>query len=116
MINIKNIKKGEIYLVALNDAIGHEQDKTRPAIVISKHERTELIVVIPLTSTPSAKDFRYTLQIKKSSTNELSKDSVALIFQIRAIYISRFLNKIGIAEDKYIESIKIDLMNFLNLK
>jgi len=47
------VKRGEIYLVALDPTAGHEQDGTRPVLIVSPDSFNEVIrvpVVLPITS------------------------------------------------------------------
>jgi mRNA-degrading endonuclease toxin of MazEF toxin-antitoxin module len=62
-----------------------------------------------------AKRFSYTVEIKKSNFNKLKYDSIAMIFQIRAISNQRFISLSGILEDKYIEHIKTNISLFLKI-
>ncbi len=85
-------------------------------MVIAKHENTELIIVIPLTSQQDTARFPNTIPITKSEINKLESNSIALIFQIRAISIKRFERKIGDLEDDNIEEIKMQIVNYLKLE
>jgi mRNA interferase ChpB len=47
------MKRGDIYLVSLDPAMGHEQQGQRPVLVISPtefNETTKLSVILPITS------------------------------------------------------------------
>ncbi len=47
------MKRGDIYMVSLNPALGHEQQGHRPVLVISAtafNDATKLPVVLPITS------------------------------------------------------------------
>src|SRR3989338_1469006 len=80
--------KGEIWLANLPQWTGKEQLGKRPVLLMSKNV-TNLVIVIPLTSNLNSEKYHYTLKVKPSDKNCLTKDSVALIFQIRAIDIKR---------------------------
>ena len=110
-----SIKIMEIWEVSLQDAIGHEQSGSRPAIVIAVHLPTKLYVVVPLTSNPDASRFPFTHRIARSSGNGLSSNSIALIFQLRCIGLQRFIQKIGILEKSHFDTIKILVKNYLGL-
>ena len=48
-----NIKRGEIYLAALDPVVGKEIAKTRPVVVISNNKNNEFsatVTVLPLSS------------------------------------------------------------------
>lgn len=106
------MKNGEIWLVDLSDAKGHEQRGERPALIMGS--ANGLIVVIPFTTTLSTVRFSHTYSITPTSHNGLSGESVALVFQIVALDRNRFIHKIGnIAEQQWqaIASLVKDLLN-----
>jgi mRNA interferase MazF len=85
--------RGDIWLVDLTDAKGHEQRGTRPAIVVGG--ANGLTLVVPLTSTMSSARFSHTCIISPTPHNGLDVDSVALVFQIVALDRARFRHRIG---------------------
>jgi mRNA interferase MazF len=93
------MKKGEIWLVELPSANGHEQIGIRPALVISETE-TNIAIVIPFTSNLQALRFPHTIELKPSTKNGLKEVSIALIFHVRAIDKKRLKRKIGEVEEK----------------
>ncbi len=104
-----------IYWIDLSGAKGHEQFKTRPGLIVAAHE-TGLAMVIPLTSDCDASRFPHTLQIPKDSTNQLNKDSVALIFQLRCIdFGKRCRGSLGKVSEIFQDLIKDSLRDFLGL-
>lgn len=48
------VNRGEIWLIDLNPAIGHEQAGIRPALIISddlfNHSLAEMVIIVPITS------------------------------------------------------------------
>jgi len=98
------MKKGEIWLVKFPQTNGKEQTGIRPVIILAD-TKTNVSIIIPLTSTMQTLRFPYTFKIKPSEINELQTESVVLIFQVRAIDKKRFVNKIGILEDSYMSQI-----------
>ncbi|MBI2675694.1 MAG: type II toxin-antitoxin system PemK/MazF family toxin [Candidatus Aenigmarchaeota archaeon] len=109
------MEKGEIWIVNLAETSGHEQIGTRPAILISDTQ-TSICIVIPVTSNLQALRFGYTLTLSPSPANGLSDESVALVFQIRAIDKARLKTRIGKLEPKIMEKIDEILRNLLKLK
>jgi mRNA interferase MazF len=92
------MKIGEIYLVELPSVDGIEQMGRRPAIILQDERLTEILpttLIIPLTSQLNAQRFPATLFIKVNKENGLEKDSVALIFQLRAIDQKRIRDRLG---------------------
>ena|SRR3972149_1439494 len=105
----------EIWKVALPDTQAHEQMGDRPAIIISVHSETAMTMVVPLTKNQDCTRFPYTYLVKKSPTNGLLLDSVALIFQMRCLSnsTSRFLYKMGIIEEINLKQIKTLAKDYL---
>jgi mRNA interferase MazF len=113
--------KGDIVFVDLPfpaDQQGREQTGRRPAIIFcdeAKCTQNPMLIVIPITSQSAASRFAFTLKINPSLINGLTQQSIALVFQIRAIDRSRIKNRIGHLEDDSIVSINQQLHEFLIL-
>jgi len=88
------MKKGDVIVVKLASGAGHEQFGERPAILISD-TKTGIVIVIPLTANLEALRFPYVLTILPDKKNNLTQESVALVFHIRAIDRSRIIEVIG---------------------
>ena len=71
---------------------GHEQDGTRPAIVVGKVAALNMATVVPLTKSIESKRFPLTVTIKKHTVNGLDQDSVALVFQV-TVMDGRFIKR-----------------------
>ena len=90
---------GEIHWVDLPDAGGREQSGRRPAIIIQNDGYAgslPTVLVIPLSSAIAALRFPGTAPIKASPTSGLRTDSVALVFQLRAIDRGRIKEKLAL--------------------
>lgn len=111
------IQPGEIWRIALPDADGHEQAGNRPAIVISVHLQANVTMVVPLTKNQDCLRFPYSQQVKKSNSNGLLLDSVALVYQMRCLTASstRFLEKLGFIEQTHLDQIKSLIKNYLKI-
>jgi len=102
------MKVGEIYLVEFPFTDAKEQKGFRPAIILQDEKHTEMlptVLVIPVTSQLKAQRFPGTLLIKTNKENGLEKDSVALIFQLRAIDQRRIRNRLGKLKDEEMDKI-----------
>jgi mRNA interferase MazF len=102
------MKIGEIYLIELPFTDTKEQKGFRPAIILQDKRYTEILptlLIIPLTSQLNAQRFPATLLIKANKENGLEKDSVALVFQLRAIDQTRIKNRLGRLKDEEINEI-----------
>ena len=88
------MKNGDIWLVDLSDAKGHEQRGDRPAIIVGS--ANGIILVVPCTTTISSARFSHTFPIIPTPHNGLDDESIALVFQIVALDRKRFQHHIGI--------------------
>lgn len=89
---------GDIFWVELPQAGGREQQGRRPALVIQDSlyaGALPTVLVIPLSSTKAALRFPGTSIIRASQLSGLRTDSVALVFQMRAIDKSRVSAQLG---------------------
>ena len=107
----------EIWKVALPDTQAHEQMGERPAIILAVHQESGMTMVVPLTKNQDYTRFPYTCLVKKSNTNGLTLDSVALIFQMRSLgnSASRFLYNMGTIEDAHLKQIKALIKDYLTI-
>ena len=101
------MKKGEIRLVEIPGSNGYEQTGTRPAIVLSEVE-ANIAIVIPFTSNIRALRYPHTIEVNPSVSSGLKTESVALVFQLRAIDKKRIKTKLGTLGNNEIN--KIDKM------
>lgn len=108
------MENGEIWLVELPKANGHEQSGSRPAVVLA--EISNIVVIIPVTSNLLALKFPFVLSINPSDKNGLTAESAVLVFQIRAIDRKRLTRKIGRLEKFSMKSINELLCKMLNIK
>lgn len=103
-----------IYNVDFGVGEGHEQSYPRPAIVLKVINELNMCIVIPLTSNMNHLNLPYTVQINKTGHTNLRENSVALVFQIRAIDRTRLTgNQIGKAEEYLVNKIKSVLKEML---
>lgn len=107
---------GEIHWVELPDTGGREQAGRRPAIIIQNDEYAgslPTVLVIPLSSALAALRFPGTAQIKADKTSGLRTNSVALVFQLRAIDRGRIKEKIGAVSESEVVDIRLELAKLL---
>lgn len=88
------MKKGDICIIDLSLGTGHEQSGKRPAVLISD-TKTNIVIIVPITSNQEALRFQYTLIIAPDKQNKLDQKSIAMIFQLRAIDKKRIIKTIG---------------------
>jgi len=112
----RNIKRGDIYLVSLNPAIGAEIGKTRPAVVISNdinNTYADTITVIPITSNID-KVYPFEVFLEKGESG-LDKDSKAKCNQIRTIDKKRLHKCIGALKEGKIKKIEDAILIHLDM-
>lgn len=93
------MKNGDIWLVDLSDAKGHEQRGVRPAIVVGG--ANGITLVVPLTSNMSSARFSHTCFLSPTPHNGLDAESIALVFQIVALDRDRFQHRIGTISEQH---------------
>ena len=112
---MNQLKRGDIWLVDLDPTVGHEINKSRPAVIIQNdigNKYSSTTIVAPVTSqniTPI-----YPIEVLLTINNSgLKKDSKVLLNQIRTIDKQRLIKKIGKVHEetmpKIDESLKISL-------
>ncbi|MFA6269411.1 MAG: type II toxin-antitoxin system PemK/MazF family toxin [archaeon] len=108
------MNKGEIWFVELPKSNGHEQSGLRPVVVISEVD-AGMVLIIPFTSNVQALRYTNTIQVKPTKANGLKENSIALIFQLRAIDKKRLLEKTGTLEKEHHEQINKILKKMLEI-
>jgi mRNA interferase MazF len=112
-----NLVRGAVILVALDPTVGHEQRGTRPCIVISNQavnedQRYPLIAVVPVTGTAGEGALYPRLSPGHSG---LSKNSYALVDQVRTIDKRRVRRLFGQLPEAELAAIDQGLELFLDL-
>jgi mRNA interferase MazF len=110
-----NIKRGDIFLAALDPVIGHEIAKTRPVIIVSNdvgNTYSGTVTIIPVTSKNLEKIYPFEIYLPKEAS-KLEKDSKGKADQIRTLDKSRLIKPLGRLSYELIElmdsAIKIHL-------
>lgn len=103
---------GDIRWVELPDVNGREQSGRRPAIILQDEKFSASLpttIVVPLSSAIAALRFPGTALIKATIGSGLRSDSVALVFQIRAIDRSRVKETMGAVSTSELAEIRAEL-------
>jgi mRNA-degrading endonuclease toxin of MazEF toxin-antitoxin module len=90
--------RGEVWRVRLPPTSGHTQSGDRPALVVQNDSFTSLlptVLVVPFTGNLSAARFAGTLRVDPDGANGLTKPSVALAFQLRAVDRQDCVQRLG---------------------
>ncbi|MFH1447519.1 MAG: type II toxin-antitoxin system PemK/MazF family toxin [Candidatus Micrarchaeota archaeon] len=107
--------KVEIWRVDLGGGKGHEQERERPAAVWKHLDHIKIAIVIPFTKNLETEKLPYTYLVTPAHKNGLEEESVALIFQIRAVGKRRLTKKIGELGEHDIKPIGDILRDLLKL-
>lgn len=95
------MRRGEIYLVALDPVRGSESNKTRPAVVVSNDAANRVaerigrgvVTVVPVTSN-AVRVYPFQVALRAAECG-LATDSKAQAEQIRAVTVERLGRRIG---------------------
>lgn len=112
-----NIKRGGIYLAALDPVIGKEISKTRPVVIVSNNKNNEFsgtVTILPVTSKNIQKIYPFEVFLKIGIGN-LPKNSKTKADQIRTLDKSRIVKFIGALEKKALDLIDKAILIHLDL-
>jgi mRNA interferase MazF len=88
-----NLAPRDVVLADLGDTFGHAQAGTRPCVVVSV--ANSMAILIPVTSNLDAIRFAHTVSMSSNKTNGLAAESIALLFQIRALDVRKIIRSLG---------------------
>jgi mRNA interferase MazF len=103
-----NIKRGGIYVAALDPVMGREISKTRPVVVVSNDKNNQFsgtVTVLPITSKKLQRIYPFEVFLAKGTGN-LPKDSRVKADQIRTLDKARLVKEIGKLDQKEIDEIE----------
>ena len=103
-----NIKRGEIYLAALDPALGREISKTRPVVVVSNDKNNAFsgtVTILPISSKLQKAVYPFEVFLSKGSAN-LPKDSKVKADQIRTLDKNRIVKYIGAVDERDLDAIE----------
>lgn len=95
------MKRGEVWLVALDPTLGSEIRKTRPALIVSPDEMNahlRTVIVAPLTSGSSPTPFRIVVNFDGVS-------GLVLVDQIRTVPRQRLRRRMGTVEPQILSDV-----------
>ena len=96
------MRRGEIWLVALEPTVGAEIGKTRPVVIVSDETVGILLleVIVPITDWKQRYSERnWMVRLEPSRENGLAKLSAADTFQVRSVSQQRFVRQLGVLSD-----------------
>ncbi len=89
------VRRGEIWLAALDPTVGSEIQKTRPCVIVSPsemHDYLKTVIVAPMTTGSKPAPYRIPVTFQK-------KKGLILLDQIRAIDKIRLVKRAGSTTD-----------------
>jgi mRNA interferase MazF len=95
------VKRGDIWLVALDPTRGSEIKKSRPCVVISPaemHDHLCSVIVAPMTTGRQPAAFRVPIQFA-------GKKGLIFLDQLRTVDKTRFVKKLGVATPRTIAAV-----------
>ena len=98
MATAPTLKRGDVWLVDFDPAVGAEIRKARPAVILSVDTvgRLPLRIVVPVTDwKPVYANYPWFVELPASSTNGLAKNSGADAFQTKSVSQARFVRLLG---------------------
>ena len=108
-MDLKKMKRGDIYFANLNSTMGSETQKIRPVLIVSSNANNNAastITIISITSTlKKVYPFEVLLESKKIG---LTKDCKAQCHQIRTISKLRISKSVPVGFVKHEEMVKIN--------
>lgn len=108
-------RRGDVWTVSLDPTVGHEVQKTRPAIVVTSdiyNASNWVVIVVPLTSHDEAE---YDQVLIQPPVGGLSISSVTLPDQMRAVDRARLARRLGKLEPDTMRAIDRSLKIVLDL-
>jgi mRNA interferase MazF len=85
------IRRGDVFVVALDPTVGREIKKTRPCVVLSPDElnqHLETVLVAPMTTGGHPYPYRIACRFQK-------RDGYVVLDQLRAVDTNRLVRKLG---------------------
>lgn len=94
MSNSRPVRRGEIWLAALDPTLGSEIQKTRPCVVVSPPEMNDhlrTVVVAPMTTGSRPAPFRIEISFQR-------KTGLILLDQLRTLDRQRLVKRLGVTK------------------
>lgn len=107
--------RGDVWLVSLDPTLGHEVQKTRPAVIVTSdiyNRYNWVVVVMPLTSHDTAEYDQVLIEPPEAG---LASRSVTLPDQVRAVDRRRLVKRLGRVHEITLQRIDRSLRIVLDL-
>ena len=94
-------RRGEIYLVSFNPTIGHEIQKTRPAVVIQNdvsNQHSPITIVAAMSSQFRDPPHPREVPVRPGGKTGLRQPSAVILNQIRSMDRRRLVKRLGVLD------------------
>ena len=112
------IRRGDVWLVALDPGtIGSEQRRTRPCVVVQRdaaNAASPTTIVVPVTAGAGRRPSPISIPLAPGASG-LTKASIALCGQLRAVDRSRLISRLGALDAAGIEAVNAGVRAILDL-
>jgi mRNA interferase MazF len=105
LVNLSKVRRGDVFLVALDPTLGREIKKTRPCVVVSPDELNAHIqthIIAPLTTGSHDYPFRIPCRFQGQAGHEV-------LDQLRTVDRSRLVKRLGRLSSQAIEKTMLGL-------
>jgi mRNA interferase MazF len=103
------MKIGELCWVELPARGGGAEAERRPAIIAQAPSTLPTVLIIPLTSQLDALRFPGTVLVEATPENGLYQNSIALVFQLTAVYKRFISDRLGTVSDEVMTQVRLAL-------
>jgi mRNA interferase MazF len=113
------MRRGEIWLINLDPAIGAEIKKTRPAVIVNDDAIgiLPLKVIVPITEWKERYSVApWLVRLEPDVKNGLTKPSTADAFQVRSVAQERFVRRLGKLSDVIMQEVARALAVVLSIE
>ena len=113
------MRRGEIWLINLDPAVGAEIKKTRPAVIVNDDAigTLPLKIVVPVTQWKDRFSVApWMVRLEPDDDNGLDKSSAADAFQVRSLAHERFVRRMGNLSDTAMREISSALAIVLQIE
>jgi mRNA interferase MazF len=111
-------QRGEIYLTALDPALGHEIKKTRPTLIIQNdvsNQYGQTTIVAAITSKVNTPSYPNEAVIQPSAVSGLQVPSTIRLDQVRTIDRQRLVKRLGKADAATMRAVDLAIKASLQL-
>jgi mRNA interferase MazF len=114
-----SVRRGEVWLINLDPAVGAEIKKTRPAVIVNDDAvgALPLRVIVPLTEWKERFGVApWLVRVEPDAKNGLEKASAADAFQVRSVSQQRFVRPLGRLPEAVLHEITRALATVLSIE